>query len=181
MALSPDNNWVEVLQNFPSYKEYEKLDNVDFANEKGNLCNGAGSINDIQKLKNSCYYFQHWFFDNIAKKYYNGNHIYYNHRVAQKLFNIVSTLTSVSSKINQCYCHFSGSPDDWKKEKYLHDYFENHKYISCSNSSKDRCEEYIQYVTYINSLFPRKEDKCCDEGVLIEEEFCESYFKCDGI
>ncbi|KMZ94931.1 hypothetical protein PVMG_06047 [Plasmodium vivax Mauritania I] len=202
MALSPEKNWVEVLQNLPSYKKYENFDNVDIANEKSSHCNDLGStdegdkklckkivqnlsqlsaLEDDKKIENTCYYFQHWFFDNIAKKYYNGDKKGNNYTVAEKLFNIVSTITSASSKIVPCKCYESGSPDDWKKEKYLHDYFENHKYINCSNSGKDKCEKYIQYVTYINSLFPRKEDKCCDEGELLEEEFCEPYFKCENI
>ncbi|KMZ76618.1 hypothetical protein PVIIG_05462 [Plasmodium vivax India VII] len=94
MALSPENNWVEVLQNLPSYKEYEKLDKVDITNEKSTHCNNLGSkdegdktlckkivqnlnqlsaLKDDENLENSCYYFQHWFFDNIAKKYYDGD------------------------------------------------------------------------------------------------------------
>ncbi|CAI7724051.1 PIR protein [Plasmodium vivax] len=202
MALSPEKNWVEVLQNLPSYKEYDKFDKVDIKNENSNHCNNLGSkdegdktfckqvvqnlnqlsvLKDDQKIKNSCYYFQHWFFDNIAKKYYNGSKKGTNYTVAEKLFNIVSTLTAAPSKIVPCKCYESGSPDDWKKEKYLHDYFENHQDIKCSNSGKDRCEKYIQYVTYINNLYQEKEYKCCDGDELDEEGFCESYFKCENM
>ncbi|KMZ82383.1 hypothetical protein PVIIG_06099 [Plasmodium vivax India VII] len=195
-------NLVEVLQNLPSYKEYDKFDKVDIKNENSNHCNNLGSkdegdktfckqivqnLNQLsvlkydQKIKNSCYYFQHWFFDNIAKKYYNGSKKGTNYTVAEKLFNIVSTLTAAPSKIVPCKCYESGSPDDWKKEKYLHDYFENHQDIKCSNSGKDRCEKYIQYVTYINNLYQEKEYKCCDGDELDEEGFCESYFKCENM
>ncbi|CAI7721783.1 PIR protein [Plasmodium vivax] len=201
MALSPENNWVEVLQNLPSYEEYEKFDKVDIANEKSTHCNDIGStdegdktfckktvqnlnqlsaLKDDQKLKDSCYYFQHWFYDNIAKKYYNGNKRGNNYAVAEKLFNIVSEFTPVFSRMEPCKCYEPGSPDDWKKEKYLHDYFENHQHMNCSNSGKDGCKKYIQYVTYINTLFPDKDYKCCDEGELIEEEFCGPYFRCES-
>ncbi|KMZ98959.1 hypothetical protein PVNG_05671 [Plasmodium vivax North Korean] len=201
MALSPENNWVEVLQNLPSYEEYEKFDKVDIANEKSTHCNDIGStdegdktfckktvqnlnqlsaLKDDQKLKDSCYYFQHWFYDNIAKKYYNGNKRGNNYAVAEKLFNIVSEFTPVFSRMEPCKCYEPGSPDDWKKEKYLHDYFENHQHMNCSNSGKDGCKKYIQYVTYIITLFPDKDYKCCDEGELIEEEFCGPYFRCES-
>ncbi|KNA01710.1 hypothetical protein PVNG_04736 [Plasmodium vivax North Korean] len=200
MALSPEKNWVEVLQNLPSYKEYDKFDKVDIKNENSNHCNNLGSkdegdktfckqivqnLNQLsvlkydQKIKNSCYYFQHWFYDNIAKKYYNGNKRGNNYAVAEKLFNIVSEFTPVFSRMEPCKCYEPGSPDDWKKEKYLHDYFENHQHMNCSNSGKDGCKKYIQYVTYINTLFPDKDYKCC-EGELIEEEFCGPYFRCES-
>ncbi|EDL42826.1 variable surface protein Vir12, putative [Plasmodium vivax] len=192
---------VEVLQNLPSYKKYENFDNVDIANEKSSHCNDLGStdegdkklckkivqnlsqlsaLKDDENLKNSCYYFQHWFFDNIAKKYYNGNERGNNYPVAGKLFNIVSTITSVLPKMEPCKCYESGSPDVWKEEKYFHDYFENHKDIQCKNSDKQRCEKYVQFVTYIKSLFPPKEDKCCDEEELWDEGYCHHYFKCES-
>ncbi|VUZ99842.1 PIR protein, partial [Plasmodium vivax] len=183
MALSPEKNWVEVLQNLPSYKEYEKLDKVDIKNENSSHCNDLGStdegdktlckkivqnlnqlsaLKDDENLDNSCYYFQHWFFDNIAKKYYDGDERGNNYPVAEKLYNIVSEITPVSSKMEPCKCYESGYPDVWKEEKHLHDYFENHKDIKCNDSDKSKCEKYIQYVTYINTLFQEKVDKCCD-------------------
>ncbi|VVA00169.1 PIR protein [Plasmodium vivax] len=153
MALSPEENWVEVLQNLPSYKEYDKFDKVDIKNENSSHCKDLGStdegdktfckqivqnlsqlstleddenlenrstdegdkklckkivqnlsqlsaLKDDENLKNSCYYFQHWFFDNIAKKYYNGNERGNNYPVAGKLFNIVSTAISEHIKIS---------------------------------------------------------------------------------
>ncbi|SCA82178.1 VIR protein [Plasmodium vivax] len=201
MALSPENNWVEVLQNLKSYKEYEKLDKVDIKNENSSHCNDLGSkdegdktlckkivqnlshlstLEDDENLENSCYYFQHWFFDNIAKKYYDGDERGDNYPVAEKLFNIISKITPVSSKMEPCKCYESGYPDVWKEEKHLHDYFQNHKDIKCSNSDKSKCEKYIQYVTYINNLYQEKEYKCCDGEDLDEYGFCEPYFKCES-
>ncbi|EDL42779.1 variable surface protein Vir12-related [Plasmodium vivax] len=201
MALSSEKNWVEVLQNLPSYKEYEKLDKVDIKNENSSHCNDLGStdegdktlckkivqnlnqlsaLKDDENLDNSCYYFQHWFFDNIAKKYYDGDERGNNYPVAEKLYNIVSEITPVSSKMEPCKCYESGYPDVWKEEKHLHDYFENHKDIKCNDSDKSKCEKYIQYVTYINTLFQEKVDKCCDGEDLDEYGFCEPYFKCEN-
>ncbi|SCA83778.1 VIR protein [Plasmodium vivax] len=201
MALSPESNWVDVLQNLPSHKEYEKFDKVDIKNENSNHCNNLGSkdegdktfckktvqnlnqlsaLKDDENLENSCYYFQHWFFDNIAKKYYDGDERGNNYPVAEKLYNIISKITPVSSKMEPCKCYESGYPDVWKEEKHLHDYFQNHQDIKCNDSDKSKCEKYIQYVTYINSLFQEKVDKCCDGEELDEYGFCEPYFKCEN-
>ncbi|SCA83537.1 Plasmodium vivax Vir protein, putative [Plasmodium vivax] len=201
MALSPENNWVEVLQNLPLYEEYEKFDKVDIKNENSSHCNDLGNadeedktlckkvvqnlsqlsaLEDDKKIKNSCYYFQHWFFDNIEKKYYNGSKKGTNYAVAEKLFNIVSEFTPIFTKMTPCNCNESGSPDVWKKEKYLHAYFENHQYIKCSNSGKDRCEKYVNYVTYIKTLYEDKEEDCCYGEELDPFGVCEHYFKCEN-
>ncbi|VVA00339.1 PIR protein, partial [Plasmodium vivax] len=201
MALSPEENWVEVLQNLPSYKEYDKFDKVDIKNENSSHCKDLGStdegdktfckqivqnlsqlstLEDDENLENSCYYFQHWFFDNIAKKYYDGNEWGNNYAVAKELYNIVSTIAPLSTKMEPCKCYESGYPDVWKEEKHLHDYFQNHQDIKCNDSDKSKCEKYIQYVTYINTLFEEKVDKCCDGEDLDEYGFCEPYFKCEN-
>ncbi|VVA00180.1 PIR protein [Plasmodium vivax] len=189
LLLQHKSQQVEVLQNLPSYKEYEKLDKVDIKNENSSHCNDLGStdegdktlckkivqnlnqlsaLKDDENLDNSCYYFQHWFFDNIAKKYYDGDERGNNYPVAEKLYNIVSEITPVSSKMEPCKCYESGYPDVWKEEKHLHDYFENHKDIKCNDSDKSKCEKYIQYVTYINTLFQEKVDKCCPQDLLAQ-------------
>ncbi|CAI7718297.1 PIR protein [Plasmodium vivax] len=199
MALSPENNWVEVLENLPSYKEYEKFDKVDIKNENSNHCNNLGSkdegdktfckqivqnvsqlsaLENDQKIKNSCYYFQHWFFDNIAKKYYDGNEWGNNYSVAKELYNIVSTIAPLSTKMEPCKCYESGYPDVWKEEKYLHDYFQNHQDIKCNDSNKSKCEKYVNYVTYIKTLYENKEDDCCEDEELYIGGFCQSYFNC---
>ncbi|VUZ99500.1 PIR protein, partial [Plasmodium vivax] len=49
MALSPENNWVEVLQNLPLYEKYEKFDKVDIKNENSSHCNDLGNADEEDK------------------------------------------------------------------------------------------------------------------------------------
>ncbi|GAB67078.1 VIR-like CYIR protein [Plasmodium cynomolgi strain B] len=165
MEPSTKNSWDEALLHLPAYQKYEQFDSVEISKETISECNALKS-NDAgdktlckkvaqnlkklstlpdDELKSGCYYFQHWFFDNIAKKYYNGNKQGNNYNVAKELFDIVLIFTSKLPKIKPCYCHESGSPDVWKEEKDLHDYFENHKDIKCNDSDKSKCEKYVNY------------------------------------
>ncbi|KMZ86140.1 variable surface protein Vir 12 [Plasmodium vivax Brazil I] len=200
MAASTGNSWDEALLHLPAYQKYKQFDSVDISKETISECNALGSNEESDKtlckkvaqnltklstlkgdeLKNSCYYFQHWFYEQIAKTYYDGKDKNKKYHVGEKLFDIIALFISKYSKLEPCRCNVFGKPEDWKEEKYLHTYFENHQDINCSNSSKDRCEKYIKYVTYIDSLFPEKEDKCCDGEELIEYVFCEPYFKCES-
>ncbi|CAG9475194.1 unnamed protein product [Plasmodium vivax] len=200
MAASTGNSWDEALLHLPAYQKYKEFDSVDISKETLSQCNDLGSKEESDKtlckkvaqnlrklstlqgdeLTNGCYYFQHWFYEQIAKTYYDGKDKNKKYHVGEKLFDIIALFISKYSKLEPCRCNVFGKPEDWKEEKYLHTYFENHQDINCSNSGKDRCEKYIQYVTYINSLFPGKVDKCCDDEELWYEGFCEPYFKCEN-
>ncbi|VUZ96662.1 PIR protein [Plasmodium vivax] len=200
MAASTGNSWDEALLHLPAYQKYKEFDSVDISKETTSQCNNLGSNEESDKtlckkvaqnltklstlkgdeLKNSCYYFQHWFYEQIAKTYYDGKDKNKKYHIGEQLFDIISLYILKNSKLEPCRCNVFGKPEDWKEEKYLHTYFENHQDINCSNSSKDRCEKYIKYVTYIDSLFPEKEDKCCDGEELIEYVFCDPYFKCES-
>ncbi|KMZ92840.1 variable surface protein Vir 12 [Plasmodium vivax Mauritania I] len=199
MAASTGNSWDEALLHLPAYQKYKEFDSVDISKETTSQCNNLGSKEESDKtlckkiaqnlrklstlqgdeLKNGCYYFQHWFYEQIAKTYYDGKNKNNKYHVGETLFDIIALFISTYPKLEPCRCYVSGKPEYWEEEKYLHDYFKNYQHIKCSNSSKDRCEKYIQYVTYINRLFPAKEDTCCDEGELIED-FCKPYFNCEN-
>ncbi|KNA02378.1 variable surface protein Vir 12 [Plasmodium vivax North Korean] len=199
MAASTGNSWDEALLHLPAYQKYKEFDSVDISKETTSQCNNLGSKEESDKtlckkiaqnlrklstlqgdeLKNGCYYFQHWFYEQIAKTYYDGKNKNNKYHVGETLFDIIALFISTYPKLEPCRCYVSGKPEYWEEEKYLHDYFKNYQDIKCSNSSKDRCEKYIQYVTYINRLFPAKEDTCCDEGELIED-FCKPYFNCEN-
>ncbi|VVA00355.1 PIR protein, partial [Plasmodium vivax] len=188
MALLPENNW-----------EYIKLDNEDIKGYSDNYCEkDLGSTNAEDKAlcnkvskhlkrlsgisnnddrKHGCFYFQHWFLDQIRKKYSADNKIN-NKPVSEKLFDLVATNIAKYSNMESCRCYNSGTPEEWKGEKDLHDYFKNYEDINCTNSNKSTCEKYVSYVTYIDKLFQNKEFICCDyEDV---EPVCERYIKCEG-
>ncbi|KMZ94941.1 hypothetical protein PVMG_06112 [Plasmodium vivax Mauritania I] len=202
MALSEANNWEKHLPDLPSYKKYTELDNVVISGDGNKYCKeNLGSTdevdktfcnkiaknlsilkdeNDMQKRKYGCYYFNHWLYDNIGKKYYKGNAKGEKDNVSQNLFNFASLAILQHIKVSSCNGNTFGNPEGWKEEKDLHDYFENHKNIKCNDSDKSKCEKYVNYVTYIKTLYEEKKEKCCYEEELDEDEFCEPYFKCES-
>ncbi|VUZ97238.1 PIR protein [Plasmodium vivax] len=80
--------------------------------------------------------------------------------------------------MESCRCYNSGTPEEWKGEKDLHDYFKNYEDINCTNSNKSTCEKYVRYVTYIDKIFKNKEDTCCYDDELFLD-VCEPYMKCE--
>ncbi|KNA02217.1 hypothetical protein PVNG_05540 [Plasmodium vivax North Korean] len=199
MALLPENNWEKHLKDLPSYKEYIKLDNEDIKGYSDNYCEkDLGSTNAEDKAlcnkvskhlkrlsgisnnddrKHGCFYFQHWFLDQIRKKYSADNKIN-NKPVSEKLFDLVATNIAKYSNMESCRCYNSGTPEEWKGEKDLHDYFKNYEDINCTNSNKSTCEKYVRYVTYIDKIFKNKEDTCCYDDELFLD-VCEPYMKCE--
>ncbi|EDL42761.1 variable surface protein Vir12-like [Plasmodium vivax] len=203
MALSEANNWEKHLPDLPSYKKYTELDNVVISGDGNKYCKeNLGSTdevdktfcnkiaknlsilkdeNDKQKRKYGCYYFNHWLYDNIGKKYYKGNAKGEKDNVSQNLFNFASLAILQHIKVSSCNGNTFGNPEGWKEEKDLHDYFENYEKIKCNDSDKSKCEKYVNYVTYIKTLYDTKVENCCEDDELDEEGFCESYFKCENM
>ncbi|GAB70060.1 CYIR protein [Plasmodium cynomolgi strain B] len=198
MALLPENDWEKHLEKLPSYEEYKKLDDVDIKVYSDDYCvKDLGSLKEEDKTfcnkvskhlkslsglsdkdrKHGCFYFQYWFFDQISKKYSANNKIN-NKPVSDKLFDLVALKIRESPNLESCRCYESGTPEVWKEEKDLHDYFENYKNINCTNSDKLTCEKYVRYVTYINKLFQSKEYDCCNDDEL-DLVSCEPYIKCE--
>ncbi|KNA01523.1 hypothetical protein PVNG_05544 [Plasmodium vivax North Korean] len=202
MALSEANKWENHLPDLPSYKKYTELDNVNISEYSNDYCKKSlGSTdevdktfcnkiaknlselkneNDMNKRKYGCYYFNHWLYDNIGKKYYKGNAKGEKDKVSENLFNFASSAISEHIKISSCNGNTFGNPEGWKEDKDLHDYFENYEEIKCNDSDKSKCEKYVNYVTYIKTLYEKNEERCCYEEELDEEGFCEPYFKCEN-
>ncbi|KNA01516.1 hypothetical protein PVNG_06217 [Plasmodium vivax North Korean] len=203
MALSEANKWEKHLPDLTSYKKYTELDNVVISGDDNDYCKKSlesteegdktfcnkiaknlsilKNEKDMQKRTYDCYYFNHWLYDNIGKKYYDGNTKGKKVKVSEKLLDFVSLANSEHILIPSCKGNIYGKPEEWKEEKDLHDYFENHKDIKCNDSDKSKCEKYVNYVTYIKTLYDTKVDNCCYDEELDEYAFCEPYFKCENI
>ncbi|KMZ81220.1 hypothetical protein PVIIG_02702 [Plasmodium vivax India VII] len=198
MALSEENNWEKHLEKLPSYKEYKKLDDLDIKDYSDDFCVkklGSPKKEDIELCnkvskhlktlsglpdndrKHGCFYFQYWFYDQISKKY-SADNKFNNKTVSDKFFDLVELKIGEFPNLQSCKCYVSGTPEIWKEEKDLHDYFENYKDINCTNSDKTTCKKYVSYVTYIDKLFQNKEYNCCYEDELWED-VCKPYMKCE--
>ncbi|KMZ94305.1 variable surface protein Vir12 [Plasmodium vivax Mauritania I] len=197
MPLSDANNWEKHFPNLPAYQKYKELNEVDITGYNNDKCDKLAKSDDGDKklckqiLKNlsvlktkkgeeqerGCYYFQNWLHDQIKGKYYNEKDQGSKYSIANELFNLVADDIS-SNGINQACRGFSfGNPEIWKKDKDLHDYFENFEKIKCNDSDRDECQKYVNYVTYIDPMYETKNDDCCYEGEL--ELHCNSSIKCD--
>ncbi|KMZ81701.1 variable surface protein Vir12 [Plasmodium vivax India VII] len=197
MPLSDANNWEKHFPNLPAYQKYKELNEVDITGYNNDKCDKLAKSDDGDKklckqiLKNlsvlktkkgeeqerGCYYFQNWLHDQIKGKYYNEKDQGSKYSIANELFNLVADDIS-SNGINQACSGFSfGNPEIWKKDKDLHDYFENFEKIKCKDSDGDECQKYVNYVTYIDPIYNTKINDCCDDGEL--ELHCNSSIKCD--
>ncbi|EDL42811.1 variable surface protein Vir12-related [Plasmodium vivax] len=196
MVLSAKNNWEEKLPDLPSYQKYKQLDSVDIADYSKDHCKNLKNSDDQDRqlcnkiLKNlsilkkekgkeqkhGCYYFQHWLHDKLGKKYYNGNVKGNKYSVAEEILDIVADAVSTNSIDQACKGYAFGDKESWKKEKDLHDYFENFKQINCNETDKDKCEKYVDYVSYINKLYVDNIDNCCEEDDT--DPFCNPSVKC---
>ncbi|GAB69669.1 CYIR protein, partial [Plasmodium cynomolgi strain B] len=187
------------LEKLPSYEEYKKWDDIDIKGYSDNYCeNDLKSTKEEDKTfcykvskhlkrlsglsdndrKHGCFYFQYWFLDQLRKRYSSDNK-FNNKPVSDKLFDIVADIIKKRySNLGFCQCNqIFLFPKDWKEEKDLYDYFENHKDIKCNDSDKSKCEKYVKYVTYIKTLYEQNYERCCDNEW--SEEPCKPYFKCE--
>ncbi|GAW83980.1 variable surface protein [Plasmodium gonderi] len=114
----------------------------------------------------------------IKNFYYNGNVKGKKHNIVDNLLDFIS-LDVLTHNIDQaCLGDPFGDPEKWKKEKDLHDYFENFKKIRCNDSDIVLCQKYVNYVRYIDPLYQNNIYNCCDEDEIFSFT-CNPSIKCD--
>lgn len=152
---------------------------MTFCKKTAIILRELSTIQDRDRRRERCNYFQNWFYDQIRKKFTtNGNH-FNKIDIVTKLFSIVKEVNSKDLGSAKCMCYFSSEVESWKEEKDLHDYFKNHSDIKCEDMNKDRCQMYQDYVDYIRRIYEKQNDEnsCCEYGVLFPD--CEHYMKCE--
>ncbi|GAB69409.1 CYIR protein [Plasmodium cynomolgi strain B] len=139
MALSDANKSEIHLPDLPSYKKYTELDNVVINKYSNKYCiKSLGSTDEVDKkfcnkiaknlstLKNEndkrkliydCYYFNHWLYDNIGKKYYKGKAKGKKVHVSENLLNFVSAANSERILIPSGNGNIYGNRKDGNKIK----------------------------------------------------------------
>ncbi|EDL42957.1 variable surface protein Vir12-related [Plasmodium vivax] len=198
MPLSDANNWEKHFPNLPAYQKYKELNEVDITGYNNDKCDKLAKSDDGDKklckqiLKNlsvlktkkgeeqerGCYYFQNWLHDQIKGKYYNGKEKTNKYPIiANKIFDLVAEDISSGNIHQACSGNSFGTLEIWKKDKDLHDYFENFEKIKCNDTDRDECQKYVNYVKYIDPMYDAKIDDCCDEDDLYP--FCVLPVKCD--
>ncbi|GAW79858.1 variable surface protein [Plasmodium gonderi] len=198
MVLSPENNWEKILSHLPAYQIYKKF-NETSTDSKSDYCKSLEKykpdditlcnkiVNTLTQLKDKnngkqklgCYFFQHWLNDQISEKYYNRTYTGKENDIANEILNVVSTFISNYNMSDACRGGFWVDPVGWKKDKDLHDYFENFDKIKCDNVDKTMCQHYVNYVTYIDPFYKKKIDDCCEEDELMEY-YCSTFVRCES-
>ncbi|SBS94027.1 PIR Superfamily Protein [Plasmodium ovale curtisi] len=202
MALLKENEWEEKLQDLPAYKIYNEFNREENTPDYKDFCKSLGlgdveaerlcektsrilkelsSISISEEWTKRCHYFQHWFYDQIRKKFSTGDNNIARKPIANKLFRALEIINSKYSLNRHCLCYSFRKVEELKEEKDLHDYFKNHSSINCNDSDINRCEKYHDYVTYIKKSYDyfNVDEECCFFGNNLDDT-CRHYFKCEN-
>ncbi|GAW84593.1 variable surface protein [Plasmodium gonderi] len=203
MENGRQREWEDELQDLPGYSTYKEFNSIENTTNDNGICKRYNisdkealkfcqkatsivrhlpSIEDDAARKDRCYYFQHWFYDQIRRKFNNSGKNISSTTNASNLFKVLKEINSKEMKGKPCACYDTAEAYDVKEEKDLHDYFKNHANFDCKNKNKYKCQKYYYYITYINGLYEKYIDEsgdysCCYAGSVEDE--CRSYFNCD--
>ncbi|VUZ93410.1 PIR protein [Plasmodium vivax] len=200
-----------ILEKLPAYTIYNKLNETSIdestcANYCGNviamgenneqvqlLC--AKLVTNLKKLstmsdvgktpKDRCSYLTHWSYYNIMNLFRNNLNNVQNTSLLNELNDVILNVNeNVSKQDDRCKYYLYGIWDEWKKQKDLHDYFENYDKIKeCVDKPKEsNCNKYCEYLSYINTLYKKYIKECCTCFKIPKafcEENCPKHFKCD--
>ncbi|EDL45423.1 variable surface protein Vir12, putative [Plasmodium vivax] len=139
-------------------------------------------LSDVPLHADRCTYFIFWVYEKI-KNILNENSSSHSNYYAINLLNEV--LYTINKKLpldQKCSYYFDGTLTDWKKEKYLHDYFKNIEEINKNVVNlPDKCGTYLEYLKHICDLYMKDLKSCCAYYTNSNPrylEMCPKYFKC---
>ncbi|KMZ87936.1 variable surface protein Vir12 [Plasmodium vivax Brazil I] len=140
-------------------------------------------LEDVTSPDDRCTYFIFWAYEKIIN-ILNGNLSSHNDYYAINLLNqVLYTINKELPLGQKCPYYVDGALNDWKKEKYLHDYFKNFKKISDNiDENPDQCGTYLDYLEHIHELYMKDLKSCCayyTNSDPVYLEMCPKYFKCD--
>lgn len=204
MAEITEDELENLLKDFPSHKNYEKLnrsiqhvsrlaghcDNMKKFNNRDydmkNLCKRiAWNLENLYNIlpyrdsKVRCSYFNHWIYNEIRKLLVNESNFKKDESAVFKLLDLGYDMNR-SLRGNKCYYDFYDNYDfdEWKEMKDLHDYFKNYTPLKSKNRyDYNKCNIYSKYINYILRIYDKHKYECCDSYSPIESH-CPKYFKC---
>ncbi|CAG9478297.1 unnamed protein product [Plasmodium vivax] len=152
MAEITEEELENLLKDFPSHKNYEKLNRKIYHhtrlanhcnkmnkfnyqdNEMKNLCKQiAWNLRNLsiilynEQPKVRCSYFNHWIYNEIRKLLVTESNFKTDESAVYKLLDLGYDMNGSLQK-NKCYYDFYDNYDfdEWKEMKDLHDYFKNY-------------------------------------------------------
>ncbi|KMZ87223.1 hypothetical protein PVBG_04008 [Plasmodium vivax Brazil I] len=189
------------FSHLPAYQKYNEFNNKLVMYEANDICEKQGiqdgeakdfckrAVTILRDLhsnrynpnrKDDCVYFQHWFSDQVRRKFSNNDKYFSNYELSNNLFDVINNVNYEEKDHPERRCYASRNAGSVKVEKDLHDYFRNFNSINCVNKDKATCQRYYDYVKYINDIYKQRKENnlCCylvDESVETE---CTHYFNC---
>ncbi|SCA60757.1 VIR protein [Plasmodium vivax] len=191
----------DILRGFPAYAKYDEFNRKQVRHGENNICKEQGiedgeakafceravtilrelhNNHDSQSRKDDCVYFQHWFSDQVRRKFSNNDKYFSNYELSNNLFDVINNVNYEEKDHPDRRCYASRNAGSVKVEKDLHDYFRNFNHINCKDGDREKCRMYYNYVNYINDIYKQRKENnlCCylvDETV---ERECTHYFNC---
>ncbi|CAI7722538.1 PIR protein [Plasmodium vivax] len=194
--------WDQEFKYFPAYQKYDEFNRVTATHDANDICEKQwiqdGEAKDFckravtilkklhsssynnQNRKDECVYFQHWFSDQVRRKFSNNDKYFSNYELSNNLFDVINNVNYEEKDHPDRRCYASRNAGSVKVEKDLHDYFRNFNHINCKDGDREKCRMYYNYVNYINDIYKQRKENnlCCylvDETV---ERECTHYFNC---
>ncbi|CAI7721699.1 Plasmodium vivax Vir protein, putative [Plasmodium vivax] len=179
-----------ILKESPLYLLYNKFNRDDIEDDVMSYCNKRTEFrnnDDLYKLckmfeknlsklptimgteednKEYCRYLTFWINDNI-RNIFKRHHFPENkqNRYMQAFLSVSHLVNEGLSKPHCDYYYDKGiTMEIWKKWKDLYDYIRNeHTIQEAINKSKDLCDVYPTYYSYIEKIYKYYKEECCNK------------------
>ncbi|GAB69419.1 hypothetical protein PCYB_001670 [Plasmodium cynomolgi strain B] len=156
-----------------------------------NICKILIKLSTIMSNENNirdrCSYYNYWAFEQLWK--ISDTNSVSNSNVKNSLTDCdKAILQKVIQNINRrddvknepCYFYFDGTFSEWKKEKYMHDYFKNYGHLIEKDTVKPEDKKYCEHISAIAPLYIDYLSECCTYFFFgYHWDHCPNFFKCD--
>ncbi|SBT84877.1 PIR protein [Plasmodium ovale] len=192
------------FSNFTTHDVYKELNGEIITNNYYSICDKfilfnekhcgihdlcSKLVRNLKKLsrmenkerEDRCTYIIHWIYDALRKIPNIISENNYETIALREFFNVGYEILR-QLEISDCFFNtLNINFDEQKEKKYLHDYFKNYEKMQGKNfCNNDTCQQYCEYITFINMLYGKYINRCC---YCFESDGCKeiypSYFKCD--
>ncbi|GAB65938.1 VIR-like CYIR protein [Plasmodium cynomolgi strain B] len=158
-----------------------------------NICKISIKLSTILSNENNirerCSYYNYWAFEQLWKESNTNSDSSPNSNVKNSLTDCdMVILQKIIGGINckndvnheSCYFYFDGTFSEWKKEKYMHDYFKNFDHLKEKTKIKPENKKYCEHVSAIAPLYIDYLSECCTYFFFgYHWDHCPNFFKCD--
>ncbi|KNA02374.1 hypothetical protein PVNG_01528 [Plasmodium vivax North Korean] len=164
-----------------SLEENEKKVNLLLAKHSTNLKTLSNILTD-KSSDDHCSYLLYWTYDKMLRIFNKSTDITQYHSIINKLNDAMIKINIELESDKSCPYLIGRNINEWEKEKDMHDYFKNHQKISeCTTENNGNCNQYCDYLNYINDLYMNYINVCCTCYTNPTSDciyMCPNYFKC---